>query len=85
MREFFCKKDQSCVCVVCLRDDHVMHEAVSLEEEFKERKTKLKCIKRRVKRTLSEKCIMAKRIENSIMQGWQEVERTKAECSGGLD
>lgn len=40
--EFFCRKDGSCVCLVCLKHDHVMHEAISLEEETEERKTKLK-------------------------------------------
>ncbi|KAI3353787.1 hypothetical protein L3Q82_004849 [Scortum barcoo] len=77
--EFFCKKDQSCVCIVCLRDDHVMHESVSLDEEFKERKTKVEFAKRQVKHSVTEKCIMTKRIENSMTQGRQEVERTKAE------
>lgn len=77
--EFFCRKDQSCVCVVCLREDHVMHEAISLEEEFKERRTKLKCEKIQVKHALSEKYTMLWRIHNSMMQGRQEVERTKAE------
>lgn len=79
MIEFFCRKDQSCVCVVCLRDDHVMHNAVSLEEEFKERKMKLNLMKKQVKQAVSEKCMMASRIQNSVMQGRQEVERIKAE------
>lgn len=79
MIEFFCRKDQSCVCVVCLREDHVMHNAVSLEEEFKERKMKLNHMKKQVKHAVSEKCMMASRIQNSVIQGRQEVERIKAE------
>ncbi|XP_028430211.1 E3 ubiquitin-protein ligase TRIM39-like [Perca flavescens] len=77
--EFFCREDQSCVCFVCLREDHVTHKAVSLEEEFAERKTALKCAKRQVKHTVNEKCNMVTRIRSAMMQGRQEVDRTKAE------
>lgn len=77
--EFFCRKDQSCVCVACLRDDHMAHEAISLEEEFTERKTKLKHKKRQVKHTLHAKSIIANRLQKSMVQDRQEVERTKAE------
>ncbi|XP_071353462.1 E3 ubiquitin-protein ligase TRIM39-like [Trachinotus anak] len=79
--EFFCRKEQSCVCVLCLRDDHVMHEAVSVEEELKDRKTELKCMKRKVNDTLSQKSIIAQRIQDSVKLGRQEVERTKAEIT----
>ncbi|XP_070826361.1 E3 ubiquitin-protein ligase TRIM39-like [Chaetodon trifascialis] len=81
LKEFFCRKDGSCVCMVCLRDDHVMHTAVSLEEEVKERKTKVTYMKRSVKHTLSQKCTMAKEIKNAMTLGRQEVERTKAETA----
>ncbi|XP_073341047.1 E3 ubiquitin-protein ligase TRIM39-like [Pagrus major] len=77
--EFFCRREQSCVCVVCLKDDHVMHEYVSLEVEFNERKTKLQHMKRRVSRMLSKKCTKASEIKTSMMQDQQEVKRTKAE------
>ncbi|XP_037630381.1 E3 ubiquitin-protein ligase TRIM39-like [Sebastes umbrosus] len=77
--EFFCRKDQSCVCFLCLKDDHVMHNTVSLEEEGEERKTTLKCTKRQVEHDLSKKCHLALRIQNSMVQGRQEVEETKVE------
>lgn len=77
--EFFCREDQSCVCLVCLREDHATHKAVSLEEEFEERKTALKCAKRQVKHTVNEKCNMVARIQSAMMQGRQDVDRTKAE------
>ncbi|KAM9359623.1 E3 ubiquitin-protein ligase TRIM21-like [Symphorus nematophorus] len=79
LMEFFCTNDQSCVCVECLRDDHMKHETISLEEEFKERRTKLKDMKCEVYHTLSNKCIMAQRIENEMKQGRQELDRMKAE------
>lgn len=77
--EFFCREDHTCVCTVCLRDDHVNHDAVPLEEEIKDRKTKLECMKNKVKHALKEKDMMANRIQNSVMQGHQEVDQIKAE------
>ncbi|XP_035477809.1 E3 ubiquitin-protein ligase TRIM7-like [Scophthalmus maximus] len=77
--EFFCRKDQSCVCTECLRDDHAMHEAVPLHDELNDRKTELQCRKRAVDRTMSRKRIMSQRIKKSVKEGRQEVETTKAE------
>ncbi|XP_059181430.1 E3 ubiquitin-protein ligase TRIM38-like [Centropristis striata] len=41
MYELFCRQDQKCVCFMCCKDDHVTHEAVPLEQEFRERKAQL--------------------------------------------
>uniref|UniRef100_A0A3B4X6J6 RING-type domain-containing protein n=1 Tax=Seriola lalandi dorsalis TaxID=1841481 RepID=A0A3B4X6J6_SERLL len=41
MFELFCHTDQMCVCFMCLKDNHVMHEAVPLENVFRERKAQL--------------------------------------------
>jgi len=84
LKEFFCRRDQSCVCAACLRDDHVRddhakHEVVSLEEELKERKTLLKRRKRKVKRVLRNDSITAHRHQNSNQHGRLEVEKLKAE------
>ncbi|XP_018542664.1 E3 ubiquitin-protein ligase TRIM21 [Lates calcarifer] len=79
--EFFCRKDQSCVCVSCLGDDHAMHDAVSVEEELKERKTKLKHLKTEVNQTLNNKCIISNMIQKSMKEGRKEVETTKAEIA----
>ncbi|XP_041850674.1 E3 ubiquitin-protein ligase TRIM39-like [Melanotaenia boesemani] len=79
LKEFFCRNDQSCVCVTCMRDDHVMHDVVSLEEELKERKTQLKHVKANVEHRLKEKTVKAHMIQNSIKQTRQEVEKSKAE------
>ncbi|XP_034534847.1 E3 ubiquitin-protein ligase TRIM39-like [Notolabrus celidotus] len=83
--EFFCKQDQSCVCVLCLKDHHEMHEAVSLEEELKERKTKLKSAKREVNSTLAERDHTIQGIQSSMMQSRAELERTKVETGKALD
>ncbi|XP_020512278.2 E3 ubiquitin-protein ligase TRIM39 [Labrus bergylta] len=83
--EFFCKKDQSCVCILCLKDHHEMHEAVSLEEELKERKHKVKKVNREVKQSLSNKHNTILMIQKSTKQGREELERTKAEIVKAFD
>ncbi|XP_073715991.1 E3 ubiquitin-protein ligase TRIM39-like [Misgurnus anguillicaudatus] len=39
--ELFCRDDQTCVCVFCTDGDHKNHNTVPLEEESKEKKTRL--------------------------------------------
>lgn len=36
--ELYCQEDQVCVCFMCLKDDHMHHETVPLEQAFKEKK-----------------------------------------------
>uniref|UniRef100_A0A1A7WLX1 B30.2/SPRY domain-containing protein n=1 Tax=Iconisemion striatum TaxID=60296 RepID=A0A1A7WLX1_9TELE len=56
-----------------------MHEVISLEEELKQRKTQLLFMKVRVDQILEEKSIAAERIQNSIKQRRQKMEKVKAE------
>uniref|UniRef100_A0AAQ4R492 Uncharacterized protein n=1 Tax=Gasterosteus aculeatus aculeatus TaxID=481459 RepID=A0AAQ4R492_GASAC len=39
--KFFCREDQTCVCFMCLGDDHAAHRAVPLEHVFRGRKVLL--------------------------------------------
>ncbi|XP_040885639.1 E3 ubiquitin-protein ligase TRIM21-like [Toxotes jaculatrix] len=34
IRELYCRTDQACICVLCLKTDHKSHSVVSLEEEY---------------------------------------------------
>ncbi|TMS02463.1 E3 ubiquitin-protein ligase TRIM39 [Larimichthys crocea] len=40
--ELFCKKDQTCVCVLCTETDHRSHYTVPVEREWMEKKAQLK-------------------------------------------
>uniref|UniRef100_A0A3B4X2R2 Si:dkey-46i9.6 n=1 Tax=Seriola lalandi dorsalis TaxID=1841481 RepID=A0A3B4X2R2_SERLL len=40
--ELFCKKDQTCVCVLCTETDHRAHYTVPVEREWMEKKAQLK-------------------------------------------
>uniref|UniRef100_A0A4W5RKL7 Uncharacterized protein n=1 Tax=Hucho hucho TaxID=62062 RepID=A0A4W5RKL7_9TELE len=39
--ELFCRTDQTCLCVLCLKTDHMTHDTVPLEEEYGEKMAKL--------------------------------------------
>ncbi|KAM4741998.1 E3 ubiquitin-protein ligase TRIM21-like [Anableps anableps] len=80
LKEFFCRKDKSNVCAVCMRDDHVEHEVISIEEELEERKGQLVFMKHRVNQNLEEKTLSVQRIQKSVKQRRQKVDRTKAEA-----
>ncbi|KAK1900225.1 E3 ubiquitin-protein ligase TRIM47 [Dissostichus eleginoides] len=79
--ESFCKRDQCCVCSVCLKEDHVGHDAVSLEEEFKARKTMLQRAKTSMANAISDKCNTVIKVENLMMESRQKVEETKVEAN----
>lgn len=66
MMEYFCREDQSCFCAVCWRDDHMRHETVPLQQEFKERKSKLRLMKKQANHTLYRKCVIVQKIESLI-------------------
>lgn len=41
--ELFCKKDQTCVCVLCTETDHRAHYTVPVEREWTEKKVRQTC------------------------------------------
>lgn len=85
IREYFCRSDQSCVCSVCLKDDHALHDAVYVEEEFKKKRDELKHLKKQVEHALTAKVMMEDRIKTSVMKGRQKIEKIKAEAVKAFD
>ncbi|XP_033979614.1 E3 ubiquitin-protein ligase TRIM47-like [Trematomus bernacchii] len=82
--ESFCKRDQCCVCSVCLKEDHVGHEVVSLEKMFRARKTMLQRAKTSMANAISDKCNTVFRVEKSMTQSRQKLEETKVEANQAL-
>ncbi|XP_067112131.1 LOW QUALITY PROTEIN: E3 ubiquitin-protein ligase TRIM39-like [Osmerus mordax] len=39
--ELFCRTDQTCVCLMCMRTDHKTHDTVTLEDEYRPKKNYL--------------------------------------------
>uniref|UniRef100_UPI003AAF3126 E3 ubiquitin-protein ligase TRIM39-like n=1 Tax=Centroberyx gerrardi TaxID=166262 RepID=UPI003AAF3126 len=66
--EFFCTVEQTCVCVMCLKDDHTVHITVPLEEEFGERKAWLEAVMSEIKKTEIAKSRSIQEIKHSIKQ-----------------
>lgn len=77
--EFFCRDDQSCVCALCLKEQHKTHQVVALEEELKEVKVKLKQAKKEVKHTVEEKHNTIQQIQSSKIRSRAEMERMQRE------
>lgn len=79
--ESFCKIDQCCVCSVCLKEDHVGHDVVSLEEEFKARKTMLQGANTSMANAMNDKCNTVVTVENLMAQSRQKLEETKVKAN----
>lgn len=85
IREYFCLDGQSCVCSVCLTDDHAGHNAVSVQEEYEKRKDEMKDLKKQVQHALTEKVMMEDTIKQSMVKSRQKMEKTKAETNRVFD
>ncbi|XP_054480747.1 tripartite motif-containing protein 16-like [Anoplopoma fimbria] len=75
MLELFCRKEQMCVCFMCLKDDHAMHEVVPLEHVFRERKVQLDCVTSEMKMKENTKSRTIKELKYSIDQSKKESEK----------
>ncbi|XP_075967419.1 tripartite motif-containing protein 60-like [Anarhichas minor] len=73
MLELFCRKDQMCVCFMCWKDDHATHEAVPLEQAFRERKVQLDCVTSEMKMKENIKSRSINEIKYCVTQLEQEV------------
>uniref|UniRef100_A0A3Q2PFS3 RING-type domain-containing protein n=1 Tax=Fundulus heteroclitus TaxID=8078 RepID=A0A3Q2PFS3_FUNHE len=80
LKEFFCRRERTSVCAACLRDDHVTHDVVSVEEELQERTTQVTFMKVRVNQNTEEKIFNVQRLQRSVKQRRQKVERLKSEA-----
>lgn len=76
--ELFCQTDQRCVCFMCLRDDHIMHETVPLEHAFRERKAWLVNEISEIKAMENTKKQIIKEIKSSTEQSMKGAEKEMA-------
>ncbi|XP_067222203.1 E3 ubiquitin-protein ligase TRIM39-like isoform X1 [Chanodichthys erythropterus] len=80
--ELFCRDDQTCVCLLCAVTDHRNHNTVSVEEESRERKSRLmnmqtdvqQMIQDRMKRIQDLKCSVKLRKEASEKEKGESIE-----------
>ncbi|XP_032360725.1 LOW QUALITY PROTEIN: E3 ubiquitin-protein ligase TRIM21-like [Etheostoma spectabile] len=79
MFELFCRKDQMCVCFMCLKDNHARHEAIPLERAFKERKVELGYVMSEIKMMENTKSMHRNKIDIDIDK--KELEKEIADIS----
>ncbi|CAN9508213.1 unnamed protein product [Ophioblennius macclurei] len=68
MLELFCQQDQVCICFMCLKDDHVAHEAVPLEQAHREKSAQLLSATCGMKMTEETKSSTVKEVKVSIQR-----------------
>ncbi|XP_042167035.1 zinc finger protein RFP-like [Oncorhynchus tshawytscha] len=73
--ELFCRSDQTCLCVLCLKADHMTHDTVLLEEEYGERKAQLGNTEAEVQQMIQERLKKVQEIKHSVDLSKRESER----------
>ncbi|XP_077356200.1 E3 ubiquitin-protein ligase TRIM39 [Festucalex cinctus] len=64
--ELFCKKDQTCVCVLCTETDHRAHYTVPVEREWTEKRAQLKKIQVDVQQLIQDRVRKVEDIKRSV-------------------
>uniref|UniRef100_A0A4W5RF54 Uncharacterized protein n=1 Tax=Hucho hucho TaxID=62062 RepID=A0A4W5RF54_9TELE len=73
--ELFCRTDQTCLCVLCLKTDHMTHDTVPLEEEYGEKMAKLGKMMAEVEQKMHTHFRKVKEIKYSVELSKREAER----------
>uniref|UniRef100_A0A4W5NQW7 E3 ubiquitin-protein ligase TRIM39-like n=1 Tax=Hucho hucho TaxID=62062 RepID=A0A4W5NQW7_9TELE len=73
--ELFCRRDQMCLCVLCLKTEHMTHDTVPLEEECGERKAQLGKTEAEVQQMIQERLQKVQEIKDSVDLSKREAER----------
>ncbi|XP_071188712.1 E3 ubiquitin-protein ligase TRIM39-like [Salvelinus alpinus] len=73
--ELFCRTDQTCLCVLCLKADHMTHDTVPLEEEYGKRKAQLGKTEAEVQQMIQERLQKVQEIKHSVDHSKREAER----------
>ncbi|XP_062339443.1 E3 ubiquitin-protein ligase TRIM39-like [Osmerus eperlanus] len=73
--ELFCRKDQTCVCVMCMRTDHKTHGFITLEEAYEQRKNKLGQMMAEMKQMMEERSRKVQEIKLSVETSKRDAER----------
>ncbi|XP_049923722.1 E3 ubiquitin-protein ligase TRIM7-like [Epinephelus moara] len=73
--ELFCKKDQTCVCVLCTETDHRAHYTVPVEREWTEKKAQLKRTEIDVQQMIQDRVQKVEEIKHSVQQNKASAQR----------
>ncbi|TNN53133.1 E3 ubiquitin-protein ligase TRIM21 [Liparis tanakae] len=81
MLELFCREDQTCVCLMCLKDDHAAHDAVPLELAVRERRGQLACVTSEMNEKENSRSRSIKEIKHSADQSRKASEKDIADIA----
>uniref|UniRef100_A0A4W5MGD8 RING-type domain-containing protein n=1 Tax=Hucho hucho TaxID=62062 RepID=A0A4W5MGD8_9TELE len=73
--EMFCRTDQTCVCVLCIKTDHKTHYTVPLKEEYGKKKAQLGKTEVEVQQMIQKQLQKVKDIKHSIALSKRDAER----------
>uniref|UniRef100_A0A3B5LKQ4 Si:dkey-46i9.6 n=1 Tax=Xiphophorus couchianus TaxID=32473 RepID=A0A3B5LKQ4_9TELE len=74
--ELFCKKDQTCVCVLCTETDHRAHYTVPVEREWTEKKALLKKTEIDVQQMIQDRVKKVEEIKHSVELNKAKIEES---------
>ncbi|XP_062338538.1 E3 ubiquitin-protein ligase TRIM21-like [Osmerus eperlanus] len=77
--ELFCRKDQTFVCVMCMRTDHKTHGSITLEEAYEQRKTKLGQMMAEMNQMMEERSRKVQEFKLSVETSKTDAEREIAD------
>ncbi|CAL8241435.1 unnamed protein product [Merluccius merluccius] len=79
--ELFCKKEQTCVCVLCTETDHRAHYTVPVEREWMDKKAQLKKAELDVQQMIHERLKKVEEIKQSVDFYKVSAAREMEECA----
>ncbi|CAL1591089.1 unnamed protein product [Knipowitschia caucasica] len=79
--ELYCKKDQTCVCVLCTETDHRAHYTVPVEREWIDKKAQLKRSEMDVQQMIHDRVKKVEEIKHSVELNKASVQREMEESA----
>ncbi|XP_046907238.1 E3 ubiquitin-protein ligase TRIM39-like [Hypomesus transpacificus] len=73
--ELFCRTDQTCVCLICMRTDHKTHDTVTLEDEYRPKKDDLVKMMTEMNQMMEERSRKVQEIKLSVETSKRDAER----------
>nr|XP_033470439.1 E3 ubiquitin-protein ligase TRIM47-like [Epinephelus lanceolatus] len=75
--ELYCRTDQACICVLCIKTDHRSHIVVPLEEEYEAVMAKKDETMANIQKMIESRCEKIAEIEESLEVSQREAEKEK--------
>ncbi|XP_055793055.1 E3 ubiquitin-protein ligase TRIM39-like isoform X2 [Salvelinus fontinalis] len=73
--ELFCRTDQTCLCVLCFKTDHMAHDIVPIEEEYEEKKVQLGKTEAEVQQMIQKRLQKVQEIKHLVDLSKKEAQR----------